>query len=1073
MKKYLFTLLIVISLALSSWAQEARLLRFPTTNGEQVVFTYAGDLYRAPLAGGTAVRLTSHIGQEIFPHLSPDGRTIAFSGQYDGNTEVYIMPIEGGEPRRITYTATNDRDDLGDRMGPNNIVMGWTPDGKKVLYRNRISTSFDGQLFLADTVVSLPEQLPFKEAGFSSFSPDGKKLAFNRVFREFRTWKYYKGGMADEVWVYDFDSKQTKQITDNRAQDIFPVWVGDNIYFASDRDRTMNLFVYKPATGNVEKVTNFTDFDIKFPSANGHHIVFEQAGYIYHYDTELSKLEKVNITLQADNVYARPEYKDGSKYVRSLSVAPDANNIAVTTRGEVFITSVQKGLTRNISRTPGAHERNADWSPDGRSIVYISDRTGESELWRYDVETEQTRQLTKDNDTYIRDFSFSPDAKCIVYLDYRNRLYRVDPQTGAKTLLFQDEMSAPYDYTFSPDSRWLAFSLNGDNDFSVVYLYNLATGKRYPVTDRWFDSFRPAFSKDGKYLYFTSGRTFNPTYGTLEWNHVYNDMYSLFMVPLAKDTPSPFLTPGIVAEAKTTAQPDKTDKSAGKKDSDPSIAIDVEGLSDRIVALPIPRGYVSAQWADGNMVYYNRQGSAYCFDLDQQKETQILENGTLYSIAKSDKVLIMKQGNFYVTARPTGAYSPSDPVDMSRMGIYVDYTQEWPQIFNEAWRIYRDGFYLANMHGVDWKAMRDKYATLLPYVKTRLDLNYIIGEMIGELNIGHAYVNPGETARAQRIPMGLLGADLSKDPSGFYRIDHIFPGATWSKTLYSPLNQPGLKVKEGEYIVAIDGVPTSSVGNIYELLIGKADQPTELKVNTSPKLAGARRIAVTPIMNEYPLRHYEWVQRNIRIVDSLSNGRIGYIYIPDMGPGGLNEFAKYFYPQIDKEGLIIDDRANGGGNVSPMILERLAREPYRLNMSRTSKRIGTVPDKVQVGPKVCLINKYSASDGDLFPWGFRALGLGKLIGTRTWGGIVGISGSMPYMDGTDIRVPFFTSYDIKTGDWIIENEGVTPDIVVENDPAKEWAGEDQQLLRAIQEVLKELENRKPIPGVPAPRDFSK
>ena len=376
------------------------------------------------------------------------------------------------------------------------------------------------------------------------------------------------------------------------------------------------------------------------------------------------------------------------------------------------------------------------------------------------------------------------------------------------------------------------------------------------------------------------------------------------------------------------------------------------------------------------------------------------------------------------------------------------------------------------MHGVDWNAIKAKYEVLVPYAKTRLDLNYIIGEMIGELNCGHAYVNPGETERPGRIKTGLLGAEISRDKSGFFRLEKILPGASWSKSLRSPLTEPGIEAKAGEFIVAIDGVPTNSVKDMYSLLVGKADVPTEISLNSKPQLAGARKIVISPLEEEYSLYHYNWVQDNIKKVDKASNGKIGYIYIPDMGPEGLNEFSRYFYPQLDKEGLIIDDRANGGGNVSPMILERLSREPYRLTMRRGSSLIGTVPDAVQVGPKVCLINKYSASDGDLFPWGFRALGLGKLIGTRTWGGIIGISGPLPYMDGTDIRVPFFTSYDPKTGNWIIENHGVDPDILIDNDPIKEWNGEDQQLDRAIEEVMKQLKERKPLAPVPAPRDWS-
>ena len=489
--------------------------------------------------------------------------------------------------------------------------------------------------------------------------------------------------------------------------------------------------------------------------------------------------------------------------------------------------------------------------------------------------------------------------------------------------------------------------------------------------------------------------------------------------------------------------------------------------------LPLSPSYYAHFYSDGNKVYYYTSGGTKAYDLKTKKEETIAEGAIMYVNPGSSKAMFSRPKTLYVSSTiPSGKADLSQAVNLSNMKITVDYPQEWAQIFDEAWRAYRDGFYLQNMHGMDWKAIKQKYAVLLPYVKTRLDLNYIIGEMIGELECGHAYVNPGEMEKPERLNTGMLGAEISRDPSGFFKLEKILEGANWSKKLRSPLAEPGIEAKVGEYIVAIDGVPTNSVKNMYQLLVGKADVPTELMLNSKPQLAGAHKVVITPLVEEYSLYHYNWVQNNLKKVTEATQGRVGYIYIPDMGPDGLNEFARYFYPQLDKEGLIIDDRANGGGNVSPMILERLAREPYRLTMRRGSKLIGTVPDAVQVGPKVCLINKYSASDGDLFPWGFRALKLGKLIGTRTWGGIVGISGSLPYMDGTDIRVPFFTSYDPKTGDWIIENHGVDPDIVVDNDPIREWNGEDQQLDRAIQEVMNQLKDRKPLPGIPAPRDWA-
>jgi len=1053
-------------------AEEARLLRFPATNGTDIVFSYAGDLYRVPVNGGEAQRLTSHLGYEMFPHFSPDGKTIAFTGQYDGNTEVYTIPVTGGEPLRVTYTPTNKRDDIGDRMGPNNMVMGWHPDGQQIVYRNRISSGFAGKLFLVNREGGLSENIPLPEGGFCSYSPDGKQLAYNRVMREFRTWKYYEGGMADDIWIYSADKQTVENITNNKAQDIMPMWIGDNIFFISDRDRTMNLFVYDTKTKQTTKVTNFTEYDIKFPTVHGNLIVFENGGYIYKMDATTRQPQKVNITLSSDNIYARNEIKDGAGYIRYASLSPDGERVVMTARGEVFNLPVDKGVTKNITRTPGAHERNAQWSPDGLSIAYISDETGETELYMQPAAGGETIQLTKNNKTYIRSFEWSPDAKKIIYTDRKNQVNLLDVATRKVTLLFQNPYSEIYGVSISPDNQWITYSRPADNTFSIIYLYNLNDKKEYPVTDKWYDSSSPVFSTDGKYLVFSSARDFNPTYGSTEWNHVYNNMGGVYLALLAKDTPSPFMEEDAQVKGEKKEEPKKDEP---KKETTASVTVkfDPDGILDRIIKLPVQAGRYNNYYSDGKKVYYYSRGATKVYDLEKQKEDTVVEGAFMDVTPGSRKALFSKAGQFYVTDIPAGKADLKEAVNLSNIKIPVDYPKEWAQIFDEAWRAFRDGFYVENMHGVDWNAMKKKYAVLLPYVKNRLDLNYVIGEMIGELNCGHAYINPGELDRAKRIPMGLLGAEISRDKSGFFRLEKILPGASWSKDLRSPLTEPGVEAKEGEFIVSIDGVATHTVKDMYALLVGKANVPTELMLNTKPQLAGARKIVISPLDDEYSLYHYNWIQENIRKVEKATNGRVGYIYIPDMGVEGLNEFSRYFYPQLDKEGLIIDDRANGGGNVSPMILERLAREPYRLTMRRGSTMIGTVPDAVQIGPKVCLINKYSASDGDLFPWGFRALGLGKLIGTRTWGGIVGISGPLPYMDGTDIRVPFFTSFDAKTGEWIIENYGVAPDIEVDNDPIKEWNGEDQQLNRAIEEVMKDLKDRKPLPKIPTPRVWNK
>lgn len=1074
MKKELVCLGFAAGMFATAQADEARLLRFPATNGTDVVFTYAGDLYKAPLGGGEARRLTSHVGYEIFPRFSPDGKSIAFTGQYDGNTEVYLIPAEGGEPKRLTYTSTNSRDDLGDRMGPNNVTMAWTRDGKQIVYRNRIGDGFEGKLWSISKDGGMSEALPLPEGGFCCYSPDGKKLAYNRVFREFRSWKYYRGGMADDIWIYDPQAKKVTNITNNVAQDIFPMWIGDEIFFASDREMTMNLFVYNTKTGTTEKVTDYTDYDVKFPSTDGTTIVYEQGGYLYRLDPKTRKSTKITITLNSDNVDARSEQKHVSDDLTAASLSADGRRIVVTARGEVFDVPVQKGVTRNITRTPGAHEREAEWAPDGKYIAYISDRTGETEVWLEAAEGGEPIQLTKNNDTYIRSIQWSPDSKSILYTDRKNRVVTVDIASKTKKEVMQNPESEFRDVSYSPDSQWLTYTKPAANQMSVVYVYNLKTGKEYPVTEKWYNSSEPAFSTDGKYLIFSSDRDFNPVYGRLEWNHVYTRMGGIYLVMLEKSTPSPFLPKDekVGEDESEKAKPD--DKKKGDQDATTpqgtTVRIDTDDMLARIVKLPLGANNYRNFYSDGKTVWYWGNGGTHAFDLAEQKDELVAEGAYMDVTSGSEKALFLKGNTLYVTGLPKSKTTLTDTGDLSNMVATVDYPQEWAQIFDEAWRAYRDGFYLENMHGVDWKAIKTKYECLLPYAKTRLDLNYIISEMIGELACGHAYVNPGDYKQIKRVSMGLLGAELSRDKNGYYRIEKIIPGAPYSQKLRSPLTEPGMDIQEGDYITAIDGVPTTSVDNIYKLLVGKADVLTELTVNKQAA-QGGRKVVVTPISDEYPLYHYNWVQKNLKRVEEATGGRVGYIYIPDMGPEGLNEFARYFYPQLDKEALIIDDRANGGGNVSPMIIERLLRKPYRMTMSRTSTMTGTIPDATQYGPKVLLINKYSASDGDLFPWSFKANQLGTVIGTRTWGGIVGISGSLPYMDGTDIRVPFFTNYDAKTGQWIVENHGVDPDILLDNDPIQEQAGIDQQLEKAIEVALEQLKDRKPLPGVPAPRTF--
>jgi len=627
--------------SVSATAGEGRLLRFPSTNGHEVAFTYAGDLYTVPITGGTAQRLTSHEGYEIFSRFSPDGRTIAFTGQYDGNTEVYVIPSVGGEPRRVTYTASNPRDDVGDRMGPNNIVVAWTPDGKQIVYRNRVSDSFDGMLCTVPVEGGLSTRLPLSEGGFACYNADGSKLAFNRVFREFRTWKYYRGGMADDIWVLDTRTQQVSNITNNIAQDISPMWIGDEIYFMSDRDMRMNIFVYNTVTGTTSKVTDFTDFDVKFASCGGGAIVFENGGYIYHLDPATKQYNKVRVELNSENIDARPAIRQVKDFVRSMGLSPDAHRMAVSARGEVFDVPVKEGVTRNITRTAGVHERNAQWSPDGRNIAYISDQTGETELWMRPAEGGDAVQLTHGGDCYINDFTWSPDGSQIVYTDSRNRLMLVSVVGRSATELERDSMFGFSTPEFSPDGKWLTYDKTETNQFRTVYLYNLASRKAYQVTDRWYDSNSPAFSADGKYLIFASGRDFNPIYSSIEWNFAYSKMEGIYLALLAADTPSPFLpTDDRVNSDKqqpdATAQ-DKKGKDAKKSSTTPSTRVDIEGIGDRIVKVPVSANNYGGFACDGERLWYNGNGGCHVYNLKEQKGRNHRGGGRHRAVARHEE----------------------------------------------------------------------------------------------------------------------------------------------------------------------------------------------------------------------------------------------------------------------------------------------------------------------------------------------------------------------------------------------------------------------------------------------------
>jgi len=1084
MKKiFVISLLFVLSFTL--FAQEARLLRFPTISGDKLVFTYAGDLYTVNKAGGTARKLTSDIGYEIFPRFSPDGSQIAFTAQYDGNTEVYVMPAEGGIPKRLTYTATLGRDLISDRMGPNNIVMGWTKDSKNVVYRSRCKTfnDFVGSLFMVSTQGGLPVELPLSTGGFCSYSPDGSQLAFNRVFREFRTWKYYKGGMADDIRIFDFNTKKITNITNNISQDIIPMWIGDDIYFLSDRDRIMNMFAYNTLSKQIRKVTDFKDYDIKFPSNSNEAIVFEKGGYIYVFDVKTQKSEKISVTISNDFISGRNSEKEASKNLLSYDISPDGERLVVGARGDIFTLPAEAGITRNITQTSGIHERYAEWSPDGKYIAYMSDKSGDFEVYiQVQDGSKEAVQLTKNADTYYFSLKWSPDSKNLLWSDKKMRLRFVNIETKAVTEVAQSKIWEYSDFDWSPDSKWITYANSEDNGMNSIKLYSVESKKTYDVSDKWYSSSSPAFSRCGKYLFFVSDRDFNPVYSSTEWNHAYTKMSKIYFVTLSKETANPFTHKNNEVAIANTEKDKKDSVKVKKVEAVKPVKVeagklDTENMSSRILALPIDVADYSNITAWDEKVYYMKiadgKRKLMFYDLKEQKENDIIDCSNFIITFDKKKILISKDSKYYIINTPTIFAKLDENVNSGDMKVWTNLKEEWSQIFYESWRQMRDFFYVENMHGVDWNAIKSKYEVFLPYINHRHDLNYIIGEMIGELSVGHAYVNGGDLPEVKRIPLGLLGAVATKDASGYFKINDILEGASWSEKLRSPLAEPGININKGDFILTIDGYDLRKTDNIYKQLINKAGKAVEITVNSKTDTVGCHKYIIEPIADESNLYYYHWVQHNIKKVSEATNGEVGYIHIPDMGVEGLNEFVEHFYPQLDKKALIIDDRGNGGGNVSPMILERLQRKIQRANMLRNAQNPTHTPQQMMLGPIVVLINQYSASDGDLFPYGVKKYGLGPVIGVRSWGGVVGIRGSLPFIDGASLNKPEFASYDSETGQWIIEGHGVDPDIAIDNDPYEEYMGKDTQLDKAVEEILKALKNYKDLPPIPKGPDKSK
>lgn len=1070
MKKITFIFCLFVSLNLL--AEEGRILRFPNSSESQITFTHAGDIFVVPISGGLARRVTSSDGVELHPRFSPDGKTIAFTGEYDGNRELYTMPSEGGTPKRLTYSM--DVGSLPERMGPDKIIMQWVNNGNDILYRPRHENwqAWTGKLFTISKNGGMPKQVAVPNSGHGTLNTDGTKLAYNRIFRDFRTWKRYRGGQADDIWIYDLKTKQLENITNNPAQDIIPMWVGNKIYFISDRDKVMNLFVYNITTKETKKLTDFKEYDVKYPSLGKNHIAFENGGYVYLLDFSTEETKKINIEINEDFPQARTKITNVKDKIGSYEISPDGKRALFSARGDIFTVPAEKGYTRNLTKSSNAHDRNPQWSPDGKWIAYVSDKNGNDEIYLTTPDGSEEVQLTKDSKSYRFELKWSPDSKKILASDKTMRLYYIDIDSKTTNEITKSKMWEIRDYNWSPDSKWIAYGDNLHSGLTAIYLYSLDSKKITQATSEFYDCGNPIFTPGGNYLLFVSNRNYNANISSVEWNYSYNDMSRIYALALNKEAPHLFAFQDEESEKPIAKKGPDDDK---KDDKDQvKVKIDIDGLMDRIIDFPIEAGnYWNLYPTKDHKLYYTRsqQGKpvkTYIYDIKNKKESEVGDFNSFTVSEDGKKVIVSKDNSYFITKLSDKLDFKDGKLNLDDMKMNLDKTEEWKQIYYEAWRQMRDFFYDPNMHGVDWNMIRKRYEVFIPHIKHRNDLTYILGEMIAELNVGHAYAGGGDAPKINQVGVGLLGCEFELE-KGKYKIKKIFKGKNWEEKTRSPLNEVGINVNEGDFLISIDGEKPSENVTPFELMVDKVGKYVSIVVVSNAKGDNPRTFNVKTIASESGLRYLDWVEGNLEYVTKKTDGKIGYIHIPDMGVGnGLNEFVKYFYPQIRKEALIIDDRYNGGGNVSSMIIERLKREIGIAKNIRNQELVTSTPDAVMTGPMVCMINELSASDGDLFPFQFKINKLGKLIGRRSWGGVIGIRGSLPFLDGGYLMKPEFANFSPE-GKWALEGEGMTPDIDVDNNPAKVMDGIDEQLDKAIEVLLEDIKTnpKRQIPKVPA------
>ncbi|MFW5757665.1 MAG: S41 family peptidase [Bacteroidota bacterium] len=1040
--------------------EDARLMRYPDTNGEKIVFVYAGDIWSVGADGGEAKKLTSHEGLELFPRLSPDGRWIAFSAEYSGSRQVYVMPAEGGTPRQLTFY--NDVGAMPPRGGFDHVVLGWTPDSKKVLFRaNRTEYGQRvGRYFTVSIDGGFEEELPVPFGGFANLSPDGKKIAFTYPDREFRNWKRYKGGRATDVWIYDLENDVSEQITDFVGSDQIPVWYGNKIYFASDEDLWLNIHSYDTQTGEKEQLTFHDNFDVMWPSGSNGYIAYEVGGYIYKLNLETKQEERVVIGIQYDNTRTLPYFKNVKDNIHDMSLSPAGKRVLMGARGDIFSVPAGEGTIHNLTNQQGIRSVYPIWSPNGKHIAYYSDETDEYEVYILEnKENAEPRQVTKGSQGWKYAPKWSPDSRYLVFFDRSMQLQLLDVNTGDIEIIDRARAFEITQFNFSPDSKWVAYTQSNSNDASSVMVYNIENEEIFQLTDHTFSDSNPVFSKCGNYIFFTSNRDFNLTFSDFEFNYLFTDASRLYALYLTHESPRLFKPKETTEE--TTDEDQKEENQENGDNGEKSVRIDPENSNRRIVAFPVSSGnYWGLQAVDEGLVYFNDKGMNL-YRIKEQKNELIMPEITNGMVsANGKKFLYRHRGDYGVADLSAGQKPGEGKLDLSNLDMQIDPRKEWKQIFRDGWRIYRDYFYVENIHNVNWDELYEKYREMIPYLNHRFDLDYIFSEMVAETNAGHAYVEYGDFEKVDRVETGLLGAELREDESSDrFIISKIYEGENWNSQHRSPLTMQGIDINEGEYLIAIEGQNITTADNPYKFLVNRVDVATRITVSSSSDGSNARTYTIHPVSSETELKYLDWVNERREMVDKLSDGRIGYFHVPNTAFEGNRELHKGMYAYHDKEALIIDERFNGGGFIPDRMIEMLSRETHAYWQRHGLQPMST-PGIAHDGPKAMLINQYSASGGDALPYFFRQKNLGTIIGTRTWGGLVGISGNARLADGGYIHVPRFGIYN-QDEEWIIEGIGVYPDIRVVDEPHLVAKGEDPSLQKAVEVLMEQLEENPP------------